>query len=324
MSQVAPSYGTDLNAGPGYGAQSYNVSPNVLPLTNKQLAAVGYAGGFTNSTDLAEWIHVVHAESGGSPGALGIGGAPGGVGTDSEYSVGLSMINVAASPDLAPGLLEPTTNALAAHKLFTARGWEPWAPTDFAAPPSQADETAAAEVTAMSPTAVDTLANQADREANSGITYVPPPYPGTNKYPQALQGSFWPGSKITGSAADQAFRILTLGTQNVPGGLAAGTTLPSAPPASPGVATNTNLGGFGALLQQLDAWLNIKPSSTGVLNLSSVELFGVRLLVALPGLLALLMAAAAGLLGALGKNGATQVLQVVPGGPVLAKAAKVR
>lgn len=319
---VAPSLGTSPA-----GEQSFNVAPNVQ-LTDKQLAAVGYAEGWTNTTDLAEWMHVVHAESGGSPGELGIGGAPGGVGSDSEYSVGLSQINVAASPDLAPGLLTPTTNALAALSLFRARGWQPWAPSDFAAPPSQADVTAAAEAASMSPAAIETLANQADREAIGGIAFSPPPYPGTSTYPAALEGAFWPSSKISGSPAGQAYDILTLGNAAVPGGEPPGTKLPATPPTLlPGAATNKDLAGFGGLLQQLDYWLNYpKTVKTGGLlsiNVTGLVRFGVRGLVAIPGFIGLLMAAAGGILGALGSDGANKVLAVVPGGTAVKAAAKV-
>ena len=318
---VAPSLGTSPA-----GEQSFNVAPNVQ-LTNKQLAAVGYAEGWTNTTDLAEWMHVVHAESGGMPGALGIGGGPGGVGTDQEYSVGLSQINVAASPDLAPGLLTPTTNALAAHQLFAARGWQPWAPSDFAAPPSQADLTAAAQVAGMTPQAVDTLANQANREAIGGITYSPPPYPGTSMYPPALLAAAWPNAHIGGPPAGQAYDILTLGNAAVPGGEPPGTTLPATPPVLPGAATNVTLGGFGGLLQQLDYWLNYPKtvSSGGLLsiNVTGLVRYGIRLLVAVPGFIGLLMAAAGGILGALGSSSANKVLAVVPGGTAVKAAAKV-
>ena len=316
---VAPSEGTSA-----VGESSFDVSPNLQPLSQEELAAVGYLGGFTNTTSLAEWMHVVHAESGGAPGAVGVGGGPGGVGSDSEYSMGLSQVNVAASPDLAPGILTPTTNALAAHAILQSQGWGAWAPGDFAAPPSQADVTAAAQVASMSTTARKNLASEADLQALSAIQYSLPPYPGTSKYPPALTPSYWPNSSIpSGPPGQQALMIALLG--NTPG--QGPGTIPAAPPTSlPGAVTNTNLPGLGGLLQQFDLVLNpTKTVTTGgilAINITGLETLGVRLLVALPGVIGLLMAAASGLLGIAAGNQAQKALAMVPGGKLAAAVTK--
>ncbi len=316
---VAPSEGTS-----GVGESSFDVSPNLQPLSDKELAAVGYLGGFTNTSTLAEWMHVVHAESGGSPGAVGVGGGPGGAGSDTEYSMGLSQVNVAASPDLAPGILTPTTNALAAHAILQSQGWGAWAPRDFASAPSQSDVTAAAQVASMSGTARKNLASEADLQALSAISYSLPPYPGTSEYPPALTPSYWPNASIpSGPPGQQALVIALLG--NTPGEKPG--TIPASPPTSlPGAVTNRNLPGLGALLQQFDLLLNPtkKVTTGGILdiNITSLEMMGVRVLVALPGVIGLLMAAASGLLGIAAGGGAQKVLSVIPGGKIAATAAK--
>lgn len=317
---VAPSEGVS-----SVGESSFNLSPSLQPLSDQELAAVGYLAGFSNTTSLAEWLHVVHAESGGNPGALGVGGGPGGVGSDTEYSMGLSQVNVAASPDLAPGILTPTTNALAAHSVLMSQGWGAWAPSDFASAPSQADVTAAAQAASMSPAARKALAGQADTQALSAIAYSLPPYPGTNEYPPALTASYWPGSSFPpGPPGQQALVIALLG--NAPGQPAG--TIPPAPPTSlPGATTNANLSGLGGLLQQVDYWLNWPGKITvggGLLSFDATGLvrFGVRSLAALPAVIALLMAAASGLLGLAAGRAGNAALNVVPGGSLVKGALK--
>ena len=318
---VAPSEGVS-----SVGESSFNISPNLQPLSGQELAAVGYLGGFTNTSTLAEWMHVVHAESGGSPGAIGVGGQPGGVGSDTEYSVGLSQVNVAASPDLAPGILTPTTNALAAHDILLSQGWGAWAPNDFAAPPSETDITAAAQVASMSSTARKNLASEADLQALAGVQYSLPPYPGTSEYPPALTPSYWPNSAIpVGPSGQQALLIAELG--NVPGQKPG--TIPPAPPSLPGVTTNKDLPGLGGLLQQVDLWLNpVQQGGGGTIGsvfqgvLFPLEVDGIRLVAALPGVIALLMAAASGLLGITAGGTAQKALSVVPGGNIVTKAVK--
>lgn len=325
----APSLGTSPVGATGTET-SYNVSPNLPPLANTELAAVGWEGGFHNVSDLAEWLHIVHAQSGGSPGAVGVGS-----GSDTEYSIGLSQINVAASPDLAPGVLTPTTNALDAHTLFLQRGWQPWAGPDLASPPSSADLSAATQIAQLSSTDKAKLANLANRTAIEAIQYSLPPYPGTSTYPQGLQAATWPKSSIpSGSPGQQALYITLLGNAPVKGGEPPGTKLPATPPVSlPGATTNKNLSGFAGLLQQLDKALNPAPpatsSITNALSLGvagslqsatyDLKVAGTRLAVALPGVIGVLMAAASGLLGITAGGTASKALSVIPAGKAASK-----
>ncbi len=305
---------SDGNAGPPYYQSSYNLEPGVT-LTPEQLAAVGYEGGFRTQTSLKDWIDLVYPQSGGSPGAIGIGGALANPpqGNDPEYSVGLSQINVQASPDLALGSLIPTTNALAAYQLYKQRGLEPWAGN---APPVPGDTTAVAQVLSMSPTEIASIANQADRQSIEGLQELPPPYAGTSNYPPILTPS--PSMAAKGaSGATYASTVLLAGVNyKVVGGVPAGTQIPPAQGQTlPGAATNQNLGGIGALFQQWDLLLNA-PAGTyqaslgiiGKVDLSAVVRLLARAISAVPGLLVGLVAA--GMLGfsLLGGSTAAKVL----------------
>lgn len=298
------------NSGAPYYESSYNLEPAVT-LTPEQVAAVGYEGGFTSPTALKNWTDIVYSQSGGNPGAIGTGGALANPaqGSDSEYSVGLSQVNVASSPDLALGSLLPTTNALAAHQLYLARGLQPW---NGAAPAVPGDTTAVAQVMSMSPTEIASIANQADRQSVEGLAALPPPYAGTTNYPAILTPPASLAAKGAGGPTFATTVLLAGVNPNYVGGVKPGTTIPPAQGQSlPGAATNQNLAGVPGLLQQWDYWLNAPPGTdtvslgvVGKVDASAFVRLIARAVTALPGLLLALVAAGMFGISVLGINAA--------------------
>lgn len=311
----APSNGWTQPPGQsGTPETSYDITPTVT-LTPAQIAANGYEAGFTDPSDLATFLEVVQTQSGGHPGAFGLGTPGSG---DSEYSVGLTQENIAAGGP-ATGLLTPLNNAIAAHNKFASRGWQPWesyggesssqVAADLANNPSAnpAESIAAANVAASSsPATLKNLVAQSGQETLNDVAYAPPYIVGTTDYPSAL--------KVPGPDAQQG-ALAILADTNIQAKL--GTT-----PATGGSATQptSTLTGFGGLLQQLDHLLNTAwhPGGTtaSIASLGTADIFGyvelvaVRLAFALPGVIGLLVSAGVGIIGAFKDGGAGTAAKV--------------
>ena len=136
-----------------------------------------------------------------------------------------------------------------------------------------------------------------------------------------------------GSAYQLAMSELTgkVGPYQVAGGSPASTTGTAA--VTTGAVTTSasgSLGGLGGLFQSLDRLLNpgAPGLATSVLSLGTadlghiIQMWAIRLVVALPGVIALLLAAAAGLLGSgIGKQ-AAKAVEFIPAGKAMAKVVK--
>ena len=142
----------------------------------------------------------------------------------------------------------------------------------------------------------------------------------------------------TAAAKQQGVPVRQVVEQNytdyiVPAAALSGSSLP--PATAPGTTTTTttahaaNLPGLGGLLQQFDGLINPRqPTTVGTglpgisLNVSVFVVIGLRAIVALPGVVGILMAAASGLLGLAGGRVGSAALNVVPGGSVVKGALK--
>lgn len=87
-----------------------------MALGTAELSNLAVAAGWTGD-DVATAVAVAKAESGGDPAAMG----------DNGTSYGLWQIHLPAHPEFkGQNLLDPSTNAAAAHKVWLGAGWGAW------------------------------------------------------------------------------------------------------------------------------------------------------------------------------------------------------
>jgi len=315
------------------GEESADLAAGGATLTPTELAAVGYEGGFTNPTALAEWIGIVNDQSSGNAADIGIGVGRG----DQEYSVGLSQININGNPSYAlSSLLSPVTNASAAFQLSKGgTDWSDWADAAGTVPANVTpqDQGAAASVV-NNPTDAAQMAATVDVDSLGSIVYDLPQSP---NIPAGVSLATLTGGAVTGGSV--------VGTGAAPGAQAnvtAPTAVSSLEPTSASGSSNTDAGGVLGFLQKLNGYMNPSISSSGgalsfldsvpLLGtvakgvdatgsvLPALEAIGIRLLIAVPGLIGLVAAAALGLFGVAGADNVAKAAMLIPGGGEVAGA----
>jgi hypothetical protein len=195
------------------------------------------------------------------------------------------------------------------------------------------DQSAATSVV-NNPTSAAELAAAVNEQSTGAIVYDLPSSP---NIPGGVSLATLTGGAVTGGSV--------VGTGTAPGAQANLTT-PSAvaafePSSAPG-SSNTDAGGVLGFLQKLNGYMNPKVSTSGgalsfldgVPGLGTVakavdatgsvlpalEAIGIRLLIAVPGLIGLVAAAALGLFGVAGADNISKAAMLIPGGGEVAGA----
>lgn len=324
--------------------QDYNVAPNAGSYTPTQLAAIDYTGGFHDLASLEQIIAIQQAETSGTPGDIVLGVGDG----DYEYSVGMSAVNISSapqqtgSPDLAPGLLLPITNAIAAYGISGGgQSWGAWSTYNAGAAQISGADVAAAESAVNNPTQASLTAHTLQDQFLSSISYDIP-----------ASGNLASGVTLATLTANEPVTPAQVAPTGGPNG---GPGPASTAASSSGVAASTS--SVYKALQSVNSWLNPAGQSSSTSNpaglpswlqdalglltagtstaasaaagaaskatnptsflealVSPFQMILVRGAFALPGVIGMLAAAAVGVLGSGLSDSAASALKVLPEG----------
>jgi hypothetical protein len=222
----------------------YNVAPNAGSYTPTQLADIDYTGGFHDLAGLEQIIAIQQAETSGTPGDIVTGVGQG----DYEYSVGMSAVNISSapqqtgSPDLAPGLLLPITNAIAAYGISGGgQSWGAWSTYNEGAANITPQDVAAAESAINSPAQASLTANTLQSQFLADISYDIPASPnlgqGVSLATLTANGPITPAQVGGGTTGQQSQG-----------------TGPTTSTTSPGTAASNS--SLYKALQSVNGWLN--------------------------------------------------------------------
>lgn len=291
----------------------YNSTPALAPLTQQEVAELAYEAGFRSLASNAAITAIVEGgpgitgQSGGVSGITGVGtDQPGGDAPyDTEYSMGLSQINVSNYGGNVPyaniQLLTPLSNLKAAYSLSKGgTDFSPWNTSATAAVAGDPEAEVAASAALGMPAAQrqsQTQSLQAAAEstlANAGYPIAPEQVSG--QIPAALQSYPQTAQPASGEVASSA---------QGGGGQQSTPTSGTSSSGSTSYNSTAQASAFGAVLIQVDRWLNpAKPGlGSSVTSLGGsdvmwiVQLLGARIGFALPGFAGLLVAVGGSLLG---------------------------